>query len=90
MTIYVQRNGKHVVKGGPEDPPVSRETSAFPLPHVSRMEPYISPTSEKEITSWSERDRDMKAVDAFDVRDLPKGHEFKRGRAAQSKEAKKA
>lgn len=85
MTIY-KLNGVIV-----EKLPVSRETSGqFPTPRVSRMEPYISPTSEKEITTWFERDRDMKEAGAFDVRDLPKDHAFRRGRAAQLKELREA
>ena len=83
MTIY-KLNGVIVDKL-----PVSRETAAFPTPRVSRMEPYISPISEKVISSWSERDREMKQHDCFDPRDLPKDHEFKRGRAAQAKEMKR-
>ena len=55
---------------------------------LSRLEPFASPVDGREITSWRERDRDMAAVDAFDTRDLPKGHAFRRGRDVQLKEAK--
>ena len=46
------------------------------------MEPYESPVTEKEITSWRERDRDMAAAGAVDPRDLPPPT---RGRAATKK-----
>lgn len=84
MTIYVVRNSVLVDKRRLELPPVAR--SHLPAPMLSRMEPFESPVTGKEITSWRERDADMKAVDAVDPRDLPANP--RRGRAKQLKEAK--
>lgn len=86
MTVYVVRDGVLVDKRKFEPPPVAR--SHLPAPMLSRMEPFESPVTGKEITSWRERDRDMAAAGAVDPRDLPR--EMKRGRAAQKKEAKHA
>ena len=86
MTIYVYRNGEYVDKAT-----VSRETvarSGFPVPMLSRMEPFESPVTGKEISTWQERDRDMRKVDAVDLRDYPKDHTFSRGRDVQQKETK--
>jgi hypothetical protein len=55
---------------------------------LSRIEPFESPVTGAEITSWRDRERDMKAADAVDPRDLPPV--FKRGRAAQKKEVEDA
>ena len=55
-------------------------------PRISRIAPFESPVSGKEITSWGEREREMRAFDCFDPRDLPRDHSFKRGREAQAKE----
>ena len=64
-----------------------RLNDALAKPYVSRIEPFESPVTGKEITSWRERDRDMAASDSVDPRDYPRDHQFKRGRAAQLKEA---
>lgn len=83
MTTYVFRDGVLVPKGsdrrghGPA-------RSDLPAPMLSRLTPFESPVTGKEITSWRERDRDMAAVGAVDPRDLPPPS---RGRAAQKKEA---
>jgi hypothetical protein len=84
--IYVMHEGRLVPKDS-----VPRETlqaSAYPTPRLSRIEPYESPVTGKEISSWAERDRDMRAVDAVDLRDYPKDHTFSRGRDTQLKEPK--
>ncbi len=86
MTIYVFRDGKLVEK---HKNPSPNFCTFFPAPVVSRMQPFESPVTGKEITSWRERDADMKAVNAYDPRDMPKGHVYSRGREAQAKEVGK-
>jgi hypothetical protein len=83
MTVYVVRDGKLIVKPS-RAVPAARDGPFSP--RISRIEPFESPISGKEITSWGERDREMRAFDCFDTRDLPRDHSFKRGREAQSKE----
>ena len=52
------------------------------------MEPFESPVTGKEISSWRERDADMRAAgDCYDPRDLPRDHVYRRGRTVQLKEA---
>lgn len=84
MTVYVFRGGVLVPKGSDRGAH-SPTRSDLPAPMLSRLEPFESPVTGREITSWRDRDRDMAAVGAVDIRDLPR--EFKRGRAAQKKEA---
>lgn len=67
MTVFVIRDGKLVEREAPK----VLEKSAFPCPRVSRMTPFDSPVTGKEISSWRERDRDMAAAGAVDPRDLP-------------------
>ena len=84
--IYVVRDGKLVPKDS-----IRRDAprgSGFPTPMLSRLEPFESPVTGREITSWAERDRDMRAVDAVDLRDYPKDHVFSRSRDIQLKEPK--
>ena len=79
MTVWVIRDGKLVEKGfRPGDEVIFR--SDFPTPSVSRLDPYESPVTGAEITSWRARDADMKAADAYDPRDLPKDHVYSKGR----------
>lgn len=85
MTVYVFRDGALRPKEEADRAAHNRTRSAFPSPMVSRMEPFESPVTGKEITSWRDRDRDMAAVGAVDPRDLPKN--LKKSRAAQKKEA---
>jgi len=70
MTVYVIREGKLVEKST-----VARRQFAnsanLSMPMISRLEPFESPVTGKEITSWGERERDMAAVGAVDPRDLP-------------------
>ena len=91
MTVYVIRMGKLIEK------PLAQiadrlnaelAKAALATPHVSRIEPFESPITGKEITSWRERDRDMRESDSIDPRDFPRDHHFSRGRAVQMKEAK--
>jgi hypothetical protein len=82
--IYVYRDGKYVDKATVQ--PRAVERSGFPTPRVSRLDPFESPVTGKEISTWRERDADMKAVDAVDLRDYPKDHVFKRGRDVQLQE----
>lgn len=86
MTIYVLRDGVLRPKGLDRDVARDAKRSDFPAPRLSRIEPFESPVTGKEITSWRDRDRDMAAAGAVDPRDLPQ--DFKRGRAAQKREAK--
>lgn len=85
MTVWVVRGGVLVPRGSVEGP--VRARSDLPAPMLSRMEPFESPVTGKEISSWRERDRDMAAVDAVDPRDLPPPEKMRRGRAVQKREA---
>jgi hypothetical protein len=72
MTIYVLRDGRLINKDR-----LSRVEAAgasdMPSPMLSpRLEPFESPVTGKEVSSWRDRDRDMKAADAVDPRDLPR------------------
>lgn len=74
MTVYVLRAGRLILKSELDrlDPWVSDKRSDHPAPRVSRLETYESPVTGKDVSSWRERDRDMKAADAVDPRDLPR------------------
>ena len=84
MTIYVVRGGKLVDKASLKSQLAMK--FAYPCPAVSRMEPFESPITGKEISSWGERDREMREHDCFDPRDLAPGHVYRRGRDVQMKE----
>ena len=71
MTVFVFRNGLVVPKGSALGGQARPAQSDLPAPMLSRMEPFESPVTGKEISSWRERDRDMAAADAVDPRDLP-------------------
>jgi hypothetical protein len=87
VTVWVIRDGKLVDKASLyRHEPVS----GFPTPRISRIEPFISPIDDKEISSWGARDRHMKEHDCFDPRDLGKDHQWRRGREVQLKEAQEA
>src|SRR5687768_14044205 len=60
--------------------------SDFPAPRLSRMTPFESPVTGKEISSWRERDRDMAAAGAVDPRDLPTP---KKGRKKEAENARR-
>lgn len=85
MTVYVFRGGALHPKEEVERAAHNRTRSTFPAPMLSRMEPFESPVTGKEISSWRERDKDMAAAGAVDPRDLPAPT---RGRASKPKEAK--
>jgi hypothetical protein len=80
--IYVFREGRLVAK---KDSARVSLRSELPMPMLSRMEPFESPVTGKEISSWRERDRDMAAANAVDPRDFS---DFSKGRAAQLKKTK--
>ena len=67
--IYVLRNGHLVPKGSVRAARASARAD-FPTPRLSRLEPYESPIDGKEITSWAQRDRDLKENNAYDPRDV--------------------
>jgi len=67
--IYVLRDGVLVPKGSARAARASARAD-FPTPLLSRLEPYASPIDGHEVTSWGERDREMKANDAYDPRDF--------------------
>lgn len=85
MTVYVFRMGKLIEK--PLAQIADRLNAALATPHVSRIEPFESPVTGKEITSWRERDRDMAAANAVDPRDFGRDHVYSRSRAMQMKES---
>lgn len=70
MTCWVIREGRLVEKGSIAEA-IEDRRSIFPTPMISRMEPFESPVTGKEISSWRERDRDMDAANAVDPRDIP-------------------
>ena len=84
MTVYVFRNGVLVDRNNDVKIPTGFLRSSFPAPMISRIEPFESPVTGKEITSWRERDRDMAAAGAVDPRDMPAPT---RGRAQQKRDA---
>ena len=69
MTVWVIRGGRLVERTAGQRKFV--KNANFPTPAISRMEPFESPVTGKEISSWRERDRDMAAAGAVDPRDLP-------------------
>lgn len=70
-TVYVFRNGELVEKGSFEPEP--RQRADFPTPRLSpRFETMESPVTGKAVTSWADRERDMRAADAVDARDVPR------------------
>jgi hypothetical protein len=65
VTLYVIRDGKLVEKRRRK-----REALSFPTPMISRLEPYESPIDGTEITSWGQRERELRDNDAYDPRDV--------------------
>lgn len=72
MTIWVFHDGRMVEKSTLPPPLKFAKRSNLSSPRVSRFEEMQSPVTEKTISSWRERDRDMYRADAADPRDLPR------------------
>jgi len=68
MPIYVFRSGAVVPKSSVKRE--VRQRSDLAAPRVSRMEPYASPIDGKEVSSWGQRDRELRDNDAYDPRDV--------------------
>jgi len=66
-------------------PPAAR--SDLPAPFFARFDAFESPVTGQPVTSERQRQRDMQQANAFDPRDLPRGHQFSRGRDVQLREA---
>ena len=79
--IYVVRNGVVVPKSSVREPPPPR--GDFPTPRLSRMEPYESPIDGKEVTSWAQRDRELRDNDCYDPRDQKKTPDGRRSKPTQ-------
>lgn len=89
MTVYVRRNGVLVnKKTGEPIEQMALTAIGFPAPRISRMEPYESPIDGKEVTSWGQRDREMREHDCYDPRDHAPGHIMRRGREVQLEEVR--
>src|SRR5262245_35270019 len=89
MTVWVIREGRLVDKSSQNSGLVAQR-SDLPSPRVSRMESYDSPVDDRSISSWRQRDWDMKRVDAVDRRDLPqKPFEERRVRNARLRAAER-
>lgn len=91
MTVWVVREGRLVDKST-VGPPQTAQRSDLPAPMLSRMEPFESPVTGREVSSWRQRDRDMDAAGAVDPRDLPREPFVKRRKAnarARSTEAQR-
>jgi hypothetical protein len=87
MTTWVFRDGVLVDKST-VGPPEFAKRANFPTPRVSRFDEMLSPVTEKTISSWRERDRDMYKADAVDPRDIPaKVVEKRKAKVAAMKEA---
>jgi hypothetical protein len=72
MTVWVYRNGEIVEKRDLAEANDDRR-SHLPSPMLSpRFETIESPVTGKAVSSWRDRDRDMRAADAVDPRDLPR------------------
>ena len=69
MTVWIIREGKLVEKASLEDAAADKR-SVFPRPRLSRLEPYESPIDGKEITSWGQRDKDLRDSNSYDPRDM--------------------
>jgi len=68
--IWVYQDGKIVPRDDARRAESNR--SLLPAPRVSRMESYASPIDDSTISSWRQRDKDMKRSDSVDPRDIPK------------------
>jgi hypothetical protein len=86
VTVYVRRNGKLVNKASLQKPPTDMRENMFPTPMISRFESFESPVTGKDVTSWRQRDQEMREHDCYDPRDLSPDHVYRRGRDVQLKE----
>ena len=80
MTVWVFRDGELVDKTTVQPPQFAKsENLSAPMlsPRFADME---SPVTGEVIGSWAERERDMRAADAVDARDMPRGPIEKRKR----------
>lgn len=73
---YVFRDGKVVPRQYAR--PAAPAKSDFPTPMLSTMAPYESPITGREVSSWGERDRELREHDCYDPRDLPRDHVFEK------------
>ena len=77
MTVFVMRGGRLVEKrlahlaDAVDRAERSLRDDMLGMPMISRIDPYESPVTGAEITSWRQRDADMQAAGAIDPRDLP-------------------
>jgi hypothetical protein len=72
MTVYVWRAGELVEKTT-ENRQTKDKAGLFPTPMLSRApEPYASPIDGREITSWGQRDKDLRDSNSYDPRDMPR------------------
>ena len=71
MTVYVWRDGELVEK-----------TQRSPA-RAYRFEAYESPVDGALITSPRQRERDLERSGSIDPRDLPRDHQWSRGRSTQ-------
>ena len=69
--VYVIRDGHLVEKGSLDPEPRQRSDLATPM-LSPRFETMESPVTGKAVTSWADRERDMRAADAVDARDMPR------------------
>lgn len=86
MSTYVLFNGELVdrqVVDMLDAEERDKRRANYPAPRVSRFEAMESPVTGKSISSWRERDRDMKAADAVDPRDIPQAAFEKRKRTVE-------
>ena len=74
MTVWVWRDGKLVEKRG--------KTPVAPY----RFKEYESPITGALITSPRQRERDLENSGSIDPRDMPRDHQWSRGRDAQREE----
>ena len=79
MTVYVIREGKLVKKRNLTDAQADKR-AIFPTPNVSRLTPYESPIDGHEVTSWGERERELRDNDAYDPRDFSGEYPRSKGR----------
>jgi len=65
VTVYVYRNGEIVPRDDARRTGLLLASRVLAAPYVSRMEPFESPVTGKEIFSHREREADMRAAGAM-------------------------